>query len=126
MEAGGITSSQYIQHHLEHLTLNLRTFTIDGNGGFWTLNLDTLIVSIFIGFLVFGCLGFVAARLTEIPGKLQNMIELIVGFVDGAVHDVFHHKTTFIPALSLTLFLWIFFMNAMDLLRSHKLPKNTN
>ena len=49
-------TGQYIQHHLEHLTLNLKTFTIgDHSGGaLWTLNLDTLIVSSLIGLFVFG------------------------------------------------------------------------
>ncbi len=36
-----LTPGQYIQHHLEHFTLNLKTFTIGEGGGFWTLNLDT-------------------------------------------------------------------------------------
>lgn len=123
MSAAGITTGQYIQHHLEHLTLNLKTFTIGEGGGFWTLNLDTLIISVFIGLLVFGCLRFVATRLTEIPGKLQNVSEMVLEFVDNAVHDVFHHKTTFIPSLALTIFLWVFFMNAMDLLPVDFLPR---
>jgi F-type H+-transporting ATPase subunit a len=122
-EVVGMTSGQYIQHHLEHLTLNLKTFTIDGNGGFWTLNLDTLIVSILLGIIIFGGLGFVAARMKEIPGKLQNLVEIILEFVNNSVHDIFHHKTTFIPALALTIFLWVFFMNAMDLLPVDFLPR---
>lgn len=117
MSEAVVTPGQYIQHHLEHLTLNLNTFTIGGDGsGFWRLNLDTLIVSAVIGILVFGCLRFVATRMQEIPGKLQNIVEIVLEFVDSAVHDVFHHKTTFIPAIALTIFLWVFFMNAMDLL----------
>lgn len=111
----------YINHHLEHLSLNLKTFTL-GNGGFWTLNLDTLIISIIIGILVFGTLRFAANRMTEIPGKLQNTAEILVGFIDRTVHEIYHHKTTFMPSLALTLFLWIFFMNAMDLLPVDLLP----
>ena len=49
MTESGLNPSQYIQHHLEHLTLNLKTFTIGEGGGFWTLNLDTMLVSIIIG-----------------------------------------------------------------------------
>lgn len=122
-EASNLTSGQYIQHHLEHLTLNLKTFTIDSNGGFWTLNLDTLIVSVLIGIFVFGGLALVAARMKEVPGKLQNTVEVVVDFVNGAVHDIFHHKSVFIPSLALTIFLWIFFMNAMDLLPVDLLPR---
>ncbi len=118
-----ITPAQYIQHHLEHLTLNLKTFTLDNEGGFWSLNLDTLIVSAVIGLLVFGGLRFIAVRMTEIPGKMQNLVEFILDFVNGAVHEIFHHKSTFIPSLALTIFLWVFFMNAMDLLPVDLLPR---
>src|SRR3989338_3927890 len=118
-----ITPGQYIQHHLEHLTLNLKTLTIGEGGGFWTLNLDTWLVSIVIGVLVFGTLRMIASRMTEKPGKLQNIAEIIVDFVNNAVHEIFHHKTTFIPSLALTIFLWVFFMNAVDLLPVDFLPR---
>lgn len=123
-EASALTPGQYIQHHLEHLTLNLKTFTLgDDSGGFWTLNLDTMIISVLLGFVVFGGLGFVASRMQEIPGRLQNMVEVVIDFVNNAVHEIFHHKSTFIPSLALTIFLWIFFMNAMDLLPVDFLPR---
>src|SRR3990167_5005972 len=94
-EAQVITPGQYIEHHLEHLTLNLKTFSIGDGGGFWTLNLDTLIVSVLIGIVVFGTLRMVATRLTEVPGKMQNLVEMVFEFVNNAVHEIFHHKTTF-------------------------------
>lgn len=121
-EAGLVTPGQYIQHHLEHLTLNLKTLSIGEGGGFWTLNLDTIIVSIGIAFLIFGSLRFVATRMQEIPGMLQNMVEITLDFVSNAVHDIFHHKSIFIPSLALTIFLWVFFMNAMDLLPVDLIP----
>lgn len=123
MSAAGITTGQYIQHHLEHLTLNLKTFRLGEGGGFWTLNLDTLIVSILLGLVIFGGLRFVATRMQELPGKLQNAVEVVIDFVNNAVHDIFHHKSTFIPSLALTIFLWVFFMNAMDLLPVDFLPR---
>ncbi|MFZ2314927.1 MAG: F0F1 ATP synthase subunit A [Gammaproteobacteria bacterium] len=123
-ETSVITPGQYIQHHLEHLTLNLKTFTIGGNdGGFWTLNLDTLIISMLLGLIIFGGMRLVANGLTEIPGKLQNIVEIILEFVNNAVHEIFHHKSTFIPSLALTIFLWVFAMNAMDLLPVDLIPK---
>ncbi len=122
-ETSVITPGQYIQHHLEHLTLNLKTMSIGGEGGgFWTLNLDTLIISILIGLLIFGSLRFVATRMQEIPGMLQNIVEVTLEFVGNAVHEIFHHKSTFIPSLALTIFLWVFFMNAMDLLPVDLIP----
>jgi F-type H+-transporting ATPase subunit a len=120
--SGTGNAGQYIQHHLEHLSLNLKTFTLDESGGFWTLNLDTFIVSLVLGILVFGAFRFAATRMKEIPGKLQSVVEIIIGFVDKTVHEVYHHRTTFIPSLALTIFLWVFFMNAMDLLPVDFLP----
>lgn len=119
-----ITPGQYIQHHLEHLTLNLKTFALNSEeGGFWTLNLDTMIVSVFIAILVFGTLRYVATRMQEVPRGMQNIVEIVLDFVNNAVHEIFHHKSTFIPSLALTIFLWIFFMNAMDLLPVDFLPR---
>jgi F-type H+-transporting ATPase subunit a len=123
MTESSMTSGQYIAHHLEHLTLNLKTFTIGGEGGgFWTLNLDTFLVSAVLGLIIFGGLRFVATRMKEIPGPLQNLVEIVIDFVNNAVHEIFHHKTTFIPAIALTIFLWVFVMNAMDLLPVDFLP----
>lgn len=117
------TPGEYIQHHLEHLTLNLKTFTIGEGGGFWTLNLDTFLVSVVIAFIIFGSLRFVATRMQLIPTGLQNIVEMVFEFVGSAVKDIFHHKSTFIPSLALTIFLWVFFMNAMDMLPVDLLPK---
>jgi F-type H+-transporting ATPase subunit a len=117
-----ITPGQYIQHHLEHLTLNLKTFTIGEGGGFWSLHLDTLIISMLLGLVVFGGLRFVAVHMKEVPSGLQNVAEMTLDFVNNAVHEIFHHKSTFLPALALTIFLWIFAMNAMDLLPVDFLP----
>ena len=122
-EMGLITPGQYIQHHLEHLTLNLKTMSIGEGGGFWSLNLDTMITSIILGIIVFGAMRYVATHLTEIPGKLQNFVEMIITFVDKSVHEIFHHKSTFLPSLALTIFVWIFAMNAMDLLPVDLLPR---
>jgi F-type H+-transporting ATPase subunit a len=118
-----LTPGQYIQHHLGHLTLNLKTFTIGEGGGFWTLNLDTFLVSVFLAILIFGTMRIVATRMKAIPTGMQNAVEMVLEFVDNAVHEIFHHKTTFIPSLALTIFLWIFFMNAMDLLPVDLIPK---
>src|SRR5579862_663939 len=105
-----LTNGQYIQHHLEHLSLNLKTFTIGEGGGFWTLNLDTLLVSLILGLLILACLRFVATRMQEIPGALQNVVEVVLEFANNSVNDIFHHKTTFLPSLALTIFLWVFAM----------------
>lgn len=123
MSQATITTAQYVQHHLEHLALNLKTFEINNNAGFWTLNLDTLIVSGLLGLLILFSLRYVAVRMQEVPGKFQNSVEMIFEFVNNSVHEIFHHKSTFIPSLALTIFLWVFLMNAMDLLPVDLIPR---
>ncbi|CAL7963359.1 ATP synthase Fo complex subunit a [Gammaproteobacteria bacterium] len=110
------TSGEYIQHHLEYLQLDLHTFTM-GNGGFWTLNLDTLALTIIFGALFFGLFYFVVTRLSgEVPGKLQNAVEMTIEFVQQLVKEVFHGKSILIAPLALTIFVWVLSLNALDLL----------
>lgn len=73
--------------------------------------------------MIFGTMRLVATRMKMIPTGMQNAVEIVLEFVDNAVHEIFHHKTTFIPSLALTIFLWIFFMNAVDLLPVDLIPK---
>jgi F-type H+-transporting ATPase subunit a len=118
-----LTPGQYIQHHLEHLTLNLKTFTIGEGGGFWTLNLDTFLVSVVLGLLMIGTRRDVATRMKPVPTGMQNAVEIVLEFVGNSVKEIFHHKSTMIPALALTIFIWIFLMNAMDLLPVDLIPR---
>lgn len=110
------TQGEYIRHHLNHLTLDLKTMTIDQNGGFWTLNLDTMIVSIILGILILGVMSRVAHNMTLIPGKMQNFIELVFEFVMESAGEIFDKISPLIASISLTIFIWVFAMNAMDLL----------
>ena len=50
------------------------------------------------------------------PGGLQNFVEFIVEFVQAQIKDAFHGRNALIAPLSLTIFVWVFLMNAMDLL----------
>lgn len=103
-----ITTGDYIKHHLTH---------IDVGVGFWTFNLDTLFVSIFLGSLILLSFYLVARRATsQIPSGFQNFVELIFDFVDGQVRDTYHGKSTLLTPLALTVFVWIFLMNLMDLI----------
>jgi len=107
--------SNYIKHHLHHLT--------EINEGFWTINIDTLIVSIVLGCFFCFIFRYVAVRATSgIPGRLQNFIEMIVVFVDTQVKDSFQGKSKLIAPLALTIFCWVFLMNFMDLLPVDVLP----
>lgn len=94
-----------------------------GSGGFWTINLDTLFFSITLGSIIL-LLLFIASRkvTTGVPGKLQNFAELLLEFADNQVKDCFHGKNKLIGPLALTIFVWVFFMNLMDILPVDVLP----
>lgn len=114
-----ISSAHYIQHHLQHLNSTLGTlFNINSldDVGFWCIHLDTLIVSWFLG-LSFLCFFFFSSfRVTaEVPGAFQNFSELIYDFISEQVHDIYHGSSKLVAPLALTIFVWIFLMNLMDL-----------
>ncbi|MFW0097429.1 MAG: F0F1 ATP synthase subunit A [Coxiella endosymbiont of Haemaphysalis qinghaiensis] len=118
-----LTSTKYIQDHMIHWTLNLHNFTFTG-GGFWTLNLDTLIISVVLG-LLFLTLFYIIARhaTAETPGKWQNFLEMAVEGVDNTVKDSFHGDRNLVAPLGLTVFIWVFLMNFMDLMPVDLMPR---
>lgn len=124
MSQNALTAADYIQHHLTHWQINLRTGVIGPDHGFLVLNLDTLLISIVLGVL-FLTTFYIAARgmRTETPGKWQNFVELCLESVDGMVKESFHGKTRLVGPLALTIFLWVFLMNFMDLLPVDLVPR---
>jgi F-type H+-transporting ATPase subunit a len=121
------TASEYIEHHLTNLTVCRDNgewavgHHCDGN--FMALNLDSMFFSLVLGFVFIGLFGFVAKRATTgRPGRMQAFVEMLVVFVDGAVKDAFHGKSKLIAPLSLTIFVWVFLMNLMDLIPVDWLP----
>ncbi|MDD2775972.1 MAG: F0F1 ATP synthase subunit A [Gallionella sp.] len=107
----GQTTSEYIQHHLTNWS------SVHGDKGFWSFHVDTLMVSIVLGLIVFGAMWLAARKATAgVPGGLQNFVEMVIEMVDTQVKDTFHGKSEFIAPLALTIFVWIFAMNAMDVL----------
>ena len=128
MAAGEISTPQeYIGHHLTHLQMDLRTFELvnahDAPATFWTLNLDSMFFSVALGVLFLVLFRSVAKSVTSgVPGKMQAAIELVIGFVDGNVRDMYHGKSKLIAPLALTIFVWVFLMNFMDLLPIDLLP----
>ncbi len=113
-EGGTPTSSEYIVHHLTPLGVG---------EGFWTFHLDTLIISAVLGFLFVWLFRKAALQATsDVPGGLQNFAEIMVEFVDGQVKDSFHGHNPLIAPLALTIFIWVFLWNFMDLVPVDLLP----
>lgn len=119
----GLTPTQYIEHHLKHLELNLQTMQIGSGGGFWTLNLDTVIISLILGVLFL--VGFrLAARraCANVPRGWQNFVEMAIEKVDSTVAEAFHGSRHMVAPLALTIFIWVFLMNFMDLIPVDLVP----
>lgn len=118
-----ISNGDYIKHHLTYLTYNLKTMSLGTDGGFWTLNLDTVFFSVLLGALAM-LLLFVGSRRvsTGVPSGLQNFAEMMLTFADNQVKDCFHGKNQMIGPMALTIFMWVFLMNFMDILPVDILP----
>lgn len=132
MVSDKLTSGQYIKHHLQNLTFGRHP---DGSWGlahgaqeakemgFWAIHLDTIGFAILLGLIFLWLFHMVAKRATAgVPGGLQNFIELMVDFINTSVRSSFNSKNDLVAPLSLTIFVWIFLMNLMDLLPVDWLP----
>jgi F-type H+-transporting ATPase subunit a len=104
--------SEYISHHLTFMAKPI------GEGGFWTLNLDSLIVSTTLAVIGMGFFWWVARGATSgVPGKRQAFVELCFKFIDEQAESIFHgdrHK--FVAPAAFMIFFWVLLMNSMDFL----------
>lgn len=108
------TPQAYITHHLHHLQIG---------EGFWTFNIDSLFFSIVLGILFLYIFNRIARKATSgVPGKLQCAIEMLFEFVDKTVKDMFQGENKLIGPLALTVFMWVFLMNFMDLIPVDFIP----
>jgi F-type H+-transporting ATPase subunit a len=116
MASGGIGG--YIEHHLRNNQLEL----VEGSS-FLTINVDSIIYTLITAVVFLGFFGYVAKNAKSgVPSKSQNFIELIIGFVNEQVNDLFHYKSKVVAPLALSIFVWVFLMNFMDLIPVDMLP----
>jgi len=133
MSTETLTSAEYIRHHLQNLTFGQHP---DGSWGiahgmqeakemgFWAIHVDTLGFSIGLGLLFLYFFHKVARQATaDVPGGLQNFVEWVVEFVENSVKGSFSGKNIIIAPLALTIFMWIFLMNFMDLIAVDFFPQ---
>ncbi len=108
---------EYIQHHLTNLCVGQCDPVTHKATGFWALHLDTLIMSFLLGALIVIVSWRLGRRLSrDAPSGFQNVVEAILEFVGNQVRDSFPGHNPLIAPLALTIFLWVFLMNAMDLI----------
>ena len=125
MSGETLTSSEYIKHHLQNLTYGklpdgswgfAQTAEQAKEMGFWAVHVDSIGMSVLLGLLFLFLFRLAAKRATAgIPGGLQNFVEWIVEFIDGSVKGSFTGKNAMVAPLALTIFIWVFLMNFMDL-----------
>lgn len=107
------TASEYIKHHLGHLSNHHQEGPVD----FSVLHYDTIFWSIAMG--VLGCLiMWMAARkaTSGVPGRFQAAVEMLVEMVEDQSKSIVHGDRRFIAPLALTVFVWVALMNSLDFL----------
>jgi F-type H+-transporting ATPase subunit a len=120
-EGHALTAGDYIVHHLTHLSTGKPKGLVD----FSVLNFDSIVLSALIGAV--GCfLLWKAARTATsgVPGRFQAAVEILVEMVESQAKGIVHnaHSRKLVAPLALTVFVWIFLLNAMDLLPVDLLP----
>ena len=120
-------AGEYIQHHLQHMQMNFsgemvkQTDIVD----FSLFNLDSLIYSVILGLIGCFVLWRAARKATSgVPGRFQAAVEILSEMVENQAKGVIHNATSrkVIAPLALTVFVWIFLMNFMDMLPVDLLP----
>ncbi|MDH3642495.1 MAG: F0F1 ATP synthase subunit A [Gammaproteobacteria bacterium] len=125
-------TGEYIQHHLTNLTFGQHP---DGTWGFAhsaqeaaamgfnAINVDSMAWSVGLGLVFIGIFYTAARKATSgVPGGLQNGVEMIIEFIDDITHTIFTHKNDLIAPMALTVFVWVFLMNLMDLIPVDWIP----
>lgn len=121
-EAHAPTASEYIVHHLQHLQNIPQKAIVD----FSVVNIDSLITALVVGFIGLFILWLGARKATSgVPGRFQAAVEILVEMVDTQTKANIKNANSrkFIAPMALTVFVWIFMMNAMDMLPVDLLPR---
>jgi len=125
MASETLTSSEYIRHHLQNLTCTIQEghFHCAHDAaeakqmGFWALNMDTVLMSLLLGSIFLFFFTRAARKASAgVPSGLVNFVEWVIEFIDSSVRGSFSFKNSIVAPLALTVFMWIFLMNFMDLI----------
>lgn len=107
------TASEYIVHHLGHLSTKHQDKIVDVS----IINLDTVFWSVLMGVVGLSLMIYAARRATAgVPGRFQAFVEMIVEMVNDQAKNIVHGDRSFIAPLALTVFVWVFLMNSLDFL----------
>jgi F-type H+-transporting ATPase subunit a len=127
-----LTSQQYIQHHLTNLTYGqfgdghwgfAHSVAEAKQMGFWAVHVDSMAWAIGLGVLFMWLFRKIAVNATSgVPQGMQNFVEMIFDFINENVRGSFSAKNDLVAPLALTIFVWVFMMNFMDLIPVDWLP----
>ena len=125
---GPQTSGEYISHHLQNLQVckveSGEWVWNDCAGNFFAINVDSMFWAVVLGVFFLTLFYRVGKRASvATPGKLQVFVEMVVEFIDATVRDSFHGKSRLVAPLALTIFVWVFLMNFMDLVPVDFIPE---
>jgi len=121
--AAELNPTSYIGHHLTHGSTQF------GDGGFWTIHVDSLAVASVLGLIGIGFIWWVVRGATSgVPNRRQAFVELLVGFIDNQAKGIFRQgdRNKFVAPAALTVFVWVLLMNAMDFLPVDIVALGTN
>ena len=105
------TPSEYIEHHLSFFTTRV------GDGDFWSINVDTIVMSLIAGVIGLGFLWLATRKATSgVPSKHQAFVEMCVGFVNDQVKGIYHGDSKWVAPIAMTVGIWVLLMNSIDFL----------
>lgn len=138
MASENLTSQEYIKHHLTNLTFGnhpengwsmahgetaAETAKQAAEMGFWAIHVDTMIWSLGLAIIFLGLFRIAAKRAsTAVPTGFQNFVEMCIEFIDSQVKEGFHGRNPVIAPLAITVFIWVFLQNLMDLVPVDLIP----
>jgi len=132
MASASENPAEYIQHHLTNLTYGqhpdgswglAQTAEEAAAMGFNAIHVDSMIWSVVTGLVFFIVFRTAAKNATSgVPGPMQNFVELIVDFIDDTTSTIFNYKNSLIAPMALTIFVWVWLMNVMDLVPVDWIP----
>ncbi len=123
----GPTAGEYIQHHLQHLQKDFSFESVKQTSlvDFSIFNLDSIFFSVLLGALGCFVLWRAASKATSgVPGRFQAAVEILSEMVENQAKGVIRNATSrkLVSPLALTVFVWVFAMNAMDMLPVDAIP----
>jgi F-type H+-transporting ATPase subunit a len=132
MASAADNPAEYIRHHLTNLVYGRHPDGAWGFAGspeeaqamgFMSINVDSMIWSTGLGIVFILIFGLAARKATSgVPGGLQNFVEMMIEFIDDNVRSIFTYTNSLIAPLALTIFVWVFLMNLMDLVPVDWIP----